>query len=414
MRHRDRIVTRAGCDAHGFATERREGCLRRTRYEPRIHGRGGRIHERSRAVPRRASVRWLHTRRRYPSPWWTHRIVGRAGIEGKINPCGNHVDGAGLHLRDADGRDRVEADGAGALDGHTISAVAASASRRMVIGTVPAWPASPVTTARAREMPLMAETIPTGGPAASSADPARYELRDSRDSAPGPARSGDSRRVASEGESASRRVTPVLVGPVEPEARNGRTSAARWRGWWESERSPRRRTPRSRWGRTARCRPGARPRQRRCPARPQASVIAACIHHRVDMRPDEDRRRIRVGPARRPTTEPRGSIWLARPALHKPQRRLGGPPVRLRKIEPRQPRGLVAVLRQRVQHRHGAAAQGQVAEGKVWFMAGQFQEPARFARGARRGPIRPTTPSFFCRLVEEVVYWNRSFFSGYT
>jgi hypothetical protein len=24
------------------------------------------------------------------------------------------------------------------------------------------------------------------------------------------------------------------------------------------------------------------------------------------------------------------------------------------------------------------------------------------------------TPSFFCRLVDEVVYWNRSFFSGYT
>ncbi len=48
----------------------------------------------------------------------THRIVGRAGIEGEIHPRGNHVDGAGLHLRDADGRDRVEADGARALDGH--------------------------------------------------------------------------------------------------------------------------------------------------------------------------------------------------------------------------------------------------------------------------------------------------------
>ena len=30
------------------------------------------------------------------------------------------------------------------------------------------------------------------------------------------------------------------------------------------------------------------------------------------------------------------------------------------------------------------------------------------------GPDQAATPSFFCRLVEEVVYWNRSFFSGYT
>ena len=49
-----------------------------------------------------------------------------------------------------------------------ISATAASASRRMVIGTVPAWPASPITVARARVMPLMAETIPTGRSFASS------------------------------------------------------------------------------------------------------------------------------------------------------------------------------------------------------------------------------------------------------
>ena len=30
------------------------------------------------------------------------------------------------------------------------------------------------------------------------------------------------------------------------------------------------------------------------------------------------------------------------------------------------------------------------------------------------GPDQAATPSFFCRLVEDVVYWNRSFFSGYT
>jgi hypothetical protein len=31
-----------------------------------------------------------------------------------------------------------------------------------------------------------------------------------------------------------------------------------------------------------------------------------------------------------------------------------------------------------------------------------------------RQKIQAATPSFFCRLVDEVVYWNRSFFSGYT
>src|SRR5215203_1731862 len=31
-----------------------------------------------------------------------------------------------------------------------------------------------------------------------------------------------------------------------------------------------------------------------------------------------------------------------------------------------------------------------------------------------RGRVQAATPSFFCRLVEDVVYWNSSFFSGYT
>ena len=35
-------------------------------------------------------------------------------------------------------------------------------------------------------------------------------------------------------------------------------------------------------------------------------------------------------------------------------------------------------------------------------------------RSIAAGPGQAATPSFFCRLVEDVVYWNRSFFSGYT
>ncbi len=30
------------------------------------------------------------------------------------------------------------------------------------------------------------------------------------------------------------------------------------------------------------------------------------------------------------------------------------------------------------------------------------------------GAAYAATPSFFCRLVDEVVYWNSSFLSGYT
>ena len=40
--------------------------------------------------------------------------------------------------------------------------------------------------------------------------------------------------------------------------------------------------------------------------------------------------------------------------------------------------------------------------------------PAPQGSGTRSVAPQAATPSFFCRLVEEVVYWNRSFFSGYT
>ena len=46
----------------------------------------------------------------------------------------------------------------------TNSAAAHSASRRSAIGTVPAWPASPVNATRARLCPAIAVTTPSGTP----------------------------------------------------------------------------------------------------------------------------------------------------------------------------------------------------------------------------------------------------------
>ena len=80
-----------------------------------------------------------------------------------------------------------------------ISAAAASASRRIAIGTVPACPASPFTCARARVMPAIAETMPT----ARSFD---FELRalldvhlEIGDDVHGRGRAPRRRRVAAEG-----------------------------------------------------------------------------------------------------------------------------------------------------------------------------------------------------------------------
>ena len=56
----------------------------------------------------------------------------------------------------------------------THSAVAASASRRSFIGTVPAWPAAPRSVTRRREKPLIAVTTPTARPSASSTGPLFY------------------------------------------------------------------------------------------------------------------------------------------------------------------------------------------------------------------------------------------------
>ena len=53
----------------------------------------------------------------------------------------------------------------------TASAAAASASRRRRMGTVPAWPARPITSTRSRVAPAMDVTTPTGRPSASSTGP---------------------------------------------------------------------------------------------------------------------------------------------------------------------------------------------------------------------------------------------------
>ena len=53
----------------------------------------------------------------------------------------------------------------------TISLAAASASCRLPIGTVPAWPASPVTCTRIRVVPAIAVTTPTGKFSCSNTGP---------------------------------------------------------------------------------------------------------------------------------------------------------------------------------------------------------------------------------------------------
>ena len=48
---------------------------------------------------------------------------------------------------------------------------------------------------------------------------------------------------------------------------------------------------------------------------------------------------------------------------------------------------------------------------------GRKRSCADYISNTRRFPSHISnqlTPSFFCRLVEEVVYWKSSFFSGYT
>ncbi len=40
-------------------------------------------------------------------------------------------------------------------------------------------------------------------------------------------------------------------------------------------------------------------------------------------------------------------------------------------------------------------------------------DPGRFSKAVQPPRLRRyETPSFFCKLVDEVVYWNSSFFSG--
>ena len=51
------------------------------------------------------------------------------------------------------------------------SAAAASASRRAVIGVVPAWAAAPANVTDARVWPAIASTTPTGSSASSSTGP---------------------------------------------------------------------------------------------------------------------------------------------------------------------------------------------------------------------------------------------------
>ena len=131
------------------------------RDEARIHRRGGRIHERlDRQKPTLAA--W----RRWPRMsvmmschhGVAHHVVGRARVEGEVDARGNDVDRAGLDLG---GRRRSRP----CRGGSRRCARRRRSSRRRprarrgacAIGTVPAWPASPVTLARARVMPLIAD-----------------------------------------------------------------------------------------------------------------------------------------------------------------------------------------------------------------------------------------------------------------
>ena len=80
-------------------------------------------------------------------------VVGRAQVDAERHAAGDDVGRAGLDDELADGRDDALAPARDRVDGCTTRAATTSGSWRSVIGTVPAWPASPRSSSRARVRP---------------------------------------------------------------------------------------------------------------------------------------------------------------------------------------------------------------------------------------------------------------------
>ena len=286
-------------------------------------------------TPRRAAIA-SHSARMSSHHGVADHVVGRARVEGEVDPGRNHVDGARPHLRDADGRDRVGARRARCARRRRSSRRPPRARRgAWPIGTVPAWPASPVTCARARVMPLMADDDADGQvlgleqrplldmdlEIGAVAPPGRARARRSRPGSPPKATSASRRR--------SRRRCPARRAR---RGRSGRRGPARSRGWSGSARSPRRRRRPPRSG-AARRTPSARSASTatmpsttpRLPSkRPASTTLSICEPTRIAgasgsgalrggrrrCRPRRSRRR---GPASRMMPE------------RSPRRRAGGP-----------------------------------------------------------------------------------------
>ena len=79
------------------------------------------------------------------------------------------------------------------------------------------------------------------------------------------------------------------------------------------------------------------------------------------MRADEEGGRVGIGPSMRPTTEPSASIWAFKPSLpHQRERGVGRLAVGVGEIEAREAAGLVGMPGEILDHRHRAAAEGEI------------------------------------------------------
>jgi len=105
-------------------------------------------------------------------------MLGSRAVAGTLPPgAADMADAGGITidaaLRDFGSRADALTMAARAMSSiaETIRAAAASASRRSVIVTVPAWPAKPVTVTSSRSCAAMPVTVPSASPSASSTGP---------------------------------------------------------------------------------------------------------------------------------------------------------------------------------------------------------------------------------------------------
>lgn len=146
----------------------------------------------------------------------------------------------------------------------------------------------------------------------------------------------------------------------------------------------------------------------------EIAVPATGIDHRVDMGADEERRS--VGPLLPAALHGAGGIDPGRHAKlsHADEQMIGGGAVGGRQIKPRQGIGGIAEARQFLDQRAGIRT-GRPPIHVHAVPSGTIRRACHTSRSCPGGlPQDARTPSFFCRLDEDVVYWKVSFLSGCT